>query len=143
MPPVKINHVAVVVEDVNTALAFWRDALGITAAHVEHNEEELVDIAFLPLGEGEIELIAPFTADSGVAKYLAKKGQGLHHLCIDVQDIDAVVVRLKGARVELINETPKTRPDGLTRYVFVHPKSTGGVLLELYERASGSAGFGD
>ncbi|MBK8026935.1 MAG: methylmalonyl-CoA epimerase [Chloroflexi bacterium] len=143
MPPVKINHVAVVVEDVNAALAFWRDALGITAAHVEHNEDELVDIAFLPLGDGEIELIAPFTQDSGVAKYLAKKGQGLHHLCIDVQDIDGVVAKLKTSGVEMINDEPRTRPDGLTRYAFVHPKSTGGVLLELYERKTGSAGFGD
>lgn len=135
MPPVKINHVAVVVEDVNAALAFWRDALGLPTTHVEHNEDEQVDIAFLPIGEGEIELIAPFTTDSGVAKYLAKKGQGLHHLCIDVDNIDGVMERLKAAGIELINETPRTRPDGKTRYAFVHPKSTGGVLLELYERS--------
>lgn len=133
MPATKINHVAVVVEDVNAALAFWRDALGIANAHVEHNEDEAVDIAFLPMGDGEIELIAPFTPDSGVAKYLAKKGQGLHHLCLDVTDLDGVMERLKAASIELINETPRTRPDGKTRYAFVHPKSTGGVLLELYE----------
>ncbi len=132
MPPIKINHIAIVVEDVNAALHFWRDALGIATARVEHNTDEQVDIAFLPLGEGEIELIAPFTADSGVAKYLAKKGQGLHHLCLDVTDIDGVIARLMAAGVEMINDTPRTRPDG-TRYAFVHPKSTGGVLLELYE----------
>ncbi|MBE2267405.1 MAG: methylmalonyl-CoA epimerase [Anaerolinea sp.] len=130
----KINHIAVVVEDVNTALKFWQTALGLPLHHVEHNEGEEVDIAFLPVGEGEIELIAPFTETSGVAKYLAKKGAGLHHLCLEVDDIEAAVTRIIGAGAEMINEQPKTRPDG-TRYAFVHPKSTGGVLLELYQLA--------
>jgi methylmalonyl-CoA/ethylmalonyl-CoA epimerase len=133
MQPVKINHIAVVVQDVSAALGFWRDALGLPLAHIEHNTEEAVDIAFLPIGEGEIELIAPFTADSGVARYLEKKGAGLHHVCIDVDDIDGVLAKLKEHGIELINDTPKTRPDGVTRYAFVHPRSTGGVLLELYQ----------
>lgn len=128
----KINHVAVVVEDVDTALKFWRDALGITGVETEHNTDEEVDIAFLPLGDSEIELISPFTETSGVAKYMAKKGQGLHHVCLDVDDIEAVMARLRENEIELINDEPKSRPDG-TRYAFVHPKSTGGVLLELYE----------
>lgn len=135
MPPIKINHIAIVVDDVKTALGFWQNALGLPVQHVEHNEGEAVDIAFLPIGEGEIELIAPFTEDSGVAKYLAKRGAGLHHLCIDVDDLEAAIEGLEAGGAELINEQPKTRPDG-TRYVFVHPKSTGGVLLELYERPS-------
>jgi len=134
MAPIKINHIAVVVEDVNTALNFWQNALGLPLHHVEHNEGEEVDIAFLPVGEGEVELIAPFTETSGVAKYLAKKGAGLHHLCLEVEDIEAAFAQIKGAGAELITETPKTRPDG-TRYGFVHPKSTGGVLLELYQTA--------
>ncbi|MCC6802068.1 MAG: methylmalonyl-CoA epimerase [Anaerolineae bacterium] len=128
----KINHIAVVVEDVNEALTFWHKALGLPLAQVEHNENEAVDIAFLPLGEGEIELIAPFTEDSGVAKYLAKRGSGMHHLCLEVEDIDATMQKLVADGIELINETPRTRPDG-RRYAFVHPRSTGGVLLELYE----------
>lgn len=136
MPPIKINHIAVVVEDVQAALGFWHTALGLPLAHVEHNEGEAVDIAFLPLGDGEIELIAPFTEDSGVAKYLAKKGPGLHHLCMDVDDIAAALEQLKAHGIELINEEPRLRPDG-TRYAFVHPKSTGGVLLELYQQAAG------
>jgi methylmalonyl-CoA/ethylmalonyl-CoA epimerase len=131
---IKINHIAIVVEDVQAALTFWRDALGLPLHHVEHNTDEQVDIAFLPTGDaGEIELIAPFTPDSGVAKYLAKKGAGLHHLCLDVDDIDAAAAKLMAAGVELINEQPKVRPDG-TRYLFVHPRSTGGVLLELYQQ---------
>ena len=132
MPPIKINHIAVVVEDVNTALNFWQNALGLPLHHVEHNEGEEVDIAFLPVGDSEIELIAPFTGTSGVAKYLAKKGAGLHHLCIEVDDIEAALKQIISAGAEMINDTPKTRPDG-TLYAFVHPKSTGGVLLELYQ----------
>jgi methylmalonyl-CoA/ethylmalonyl-CoA epimerase len=134
MTPFKINHVAIVVEDVDVALTFWRDALGLPLAHVERNEEEAVQIAFLPTGESEIELLAPITPESGVAKYLAKKGAGLHHLCMEVSDIEAVLAQLKEHQIELINDTPKSRPNG-TKYAFVHPKSTGGVLLELYELA--------
>ncbi|MDX2078818.1 MAG: methylmalonyl-CoA epimerase [bacterium] len=137
MTPFKINHVAIVVEDVDVALAFWRDALGLPLAHVERNEEEAVQIAFLPTGESEIELLAPITPESGVAKYLAKKGAGLHHLCMEVSDIEAVLAQLKDHQIELINDTPKSRPNG-TKYAFVHPKSTGGVLLELYELANQS-----
>ena len=128
----KINHIAIVVEDVHEALDFWQKALGLPVEKVEHNEGEEVDIAFLPLGEGEIELIAPFTEDSGVAKYLAKRGAGMHHLCLEVEDIDAVMRQLVANGTEMINETPRVRPDG-RRYAFVHPRSTGGVLLELYE----------
>lgn len=132
MPPIKVNHIAIVVEDVNVALSFWRDALGLDLQHTERNEEEAVEIAFLPVGESEIELLAPITEDSGVAKYMAKKGAGLHHVCIDVDDIHVVIQRLTEHNVEMINDAPRTRPDG-TLYAFVHPKSTGGVLLELYQ----------
>jgi len=132
---ITINHIAIVVPDVEAALSFWRDALGLTVARTEHNEAEAVDIAFLPAGDGEIELIAPFTSDSGVARYLEKRGAGIHHLCLNVPDIDAAAAQLHERGVELINDQPRTRPDG-TRYLFVHPKSSGGVLLELYEQAS-------
>jgi len=132
MSPIKVNHIAIVVEDINTALSFWRDALGLDLQHTERNEEEAVEIAFLPVGESEVELLAPITEDSGVAKYMAKKGAGLHHVCIDVADINATITRLTEHNIEMINDTPRTRPDG-TLYAFVHPKSTGGVLLELYQ----------
>lgn len=132
MTPIRINHVAVVVPDVDASLRFWHEAFGLPLERRERNEGEAVDIAFLPLGDGEIELIAPITGDSGVAKYLAKTGGGMHHLCIEVDDIEVALAQLKAGGAELINETPKTRPDG-KRYAFVHPRSTGGVLLELYE----------
>lgn len=134
MAPLKINHIAVVVTDVATALNFWHKALGLPLSHTERNDDEAVEIAFLPMpgGDGEIELIAPTTGDSGVAKYLAKTGGGLHHICLEVDDIAASMAQLTDAGAELINDQPRSRPDG-TRYAFVHPKSTGGVLVELYE----------
>jgi methylmalonyl-CoA/ethylmalonyl-CoA epimerase len=128
----RVNHIAVVVPDVEQALGFWRDALGLELARVEHNEREGVKIAFLPVGEGEIELIAPTGEDSGVARYLSKTGGGLHHICVEVDDIAAALESLKAKGVELINEAARTREDGI-QYAFVHPRSTGGVLLELYE----------
>lgn len=128
----RINHTAIVVEDLETALSFWRDALGLPVAKTESNPDEHVDIAFLPVGNSQIELLKPTNADSGIGKYLAKKGQGIHHLCLEVDDIDATMQRLTEHGFEMINETPRTRPDG-TRYAFVHPKSAFGVLVELYE----------
>ncbi|MBC7813778.1 MAG: methylmalonyl-CoA epimerase, partial [Burkholderiales bacterium] len=127
MGQMKINHIGIVVEDVQTALNFWHGALGLPLERTERNEDEAVEIAFLPLEHGEIELIAPITEDSGVAKYMAKKGAGMHHICIEVDDIAASMTQLAAGGAELINDAPKTRHDG-TRYVFVHPKSTGGVL---------------
>ena len=132
MPPIKVNHIAIVVENIDTALGFWRDALGLPLEHTERNDDEAVEIAFLPIGDGEIELLAPTSNDSGVARYMAKKGAGLHHICLEVADIEAAMARLVEYNVELINDTPRLRPDG-TKYAFVHPKSTGGVLLEMYE----------
>jgi methylmalonyl-CoA/ethylmalonyl-CoA epimerase len=128
----QINHVAIVVENLDTALSFWRDALGLPLHKTESNPGESVDIAFLPVGESEVELLQPTDPESGIGKYLAKKGQGMHHLCVEVDDIDAVIARLVAHGVEMINAEPRTRPEG-TRYAFVHPKSAGGVLVELYE----------
>jgi methylmalonyl-CoA/ethylmalonyl-CoA epimerase len=132
MPPIKVDHIAVVVEDMAAALGFWQQALGLRLEATEHNEQEAVEIAFLPVGESRIELLKPTTNDSGIAKYLAKRGAGLHHICVAVADIEAALAQIKDEGVELINDTPRTREDG-TRYAFVHPKSTGGVLVELYE----------
>ncbi len=132
----RINHVAVVVEDLDAALTFWRDALGLPLAKTEDNPGENVMIGFLPVGESEIELLQPTDPDSGIGKYLAKRGAGMHHICIEVDDIEAVMQRLVDHGVELINAVPRTRDDG-TRYAFVHPKSAGGVLVELYEVPGG------
>lgn len=132
MSPIKVNHIAVVVPDVAAALHFWQTALGLPLERTERNDEEAVEIAFLPVGESEIELIAPTTDNSGVAKYLAKTGGGLHHICLEVENIETAMAQLTAHSIQLINETPRTRADGI-RYAFVHPKSAGGVLVELYE----------
>ncbi len=133
MPKVtKINHVAIAVHDMQAALSFWRDALGLDMTELRDIPAEAARIAFLPVAGSEIELVQPTTDDSGLAKYLDKRGPGLHHVCLEVDDIDGMLARLKGLGVRLINETPKTGADG-RRYAFIHPESTASVLAELYE----------
>ena len=128
----KVNHVAVVVPDLEAAMDFWVEALGLKLERVEQVPREGVDVAFIPVGESEIELLTPTDPDSGVARYLEKRGPGLHHICLEVEDIEAMLVRLKAADVQLINETANETADG-KKYAFVHPKATGGVLVELYQ----------
>lgn len=130
---IKVDHIAVVVEDLDAALHFWQNALGLQLGKVEEVAEEAVEVAFLTLDNAHIELVRPTTGDSGIAKYLAKRGMGMHHICLQVDDIEASLARIAAAGAELINETPRTRDNG-TRYAFIHPKSTGGVLLELYQQ---------
>src|SRR3954465_9075167 len=117
----RINHLAVVVEDIQSALAFWHEALGLPLGKVQRNEDEEVEIAFLPIGESEIELLAPINQTSGIAKYMAKRGPGMHHLCIEEEDIAGTMRRLNDKGIELINDAPKMHDDG-TKYCFVHPK---------------------
>lgn len=127
----KINHVAIVVADIDQAVGFWRDALGIRLDHVEDVPSQKAKVAFLPVGDSEVELVQPTTHDSGTAKFLAERGGGMHHLCFEVDDIQAKLDELKAQGVRLINETPLELPG--RKMAFVHPKSTGGVLVELYQ----------
>ena len=133
MAPIKqISHVAVVVDDIDSALNFWHDGLGIEVTHVENLEEQKVRVAFLPMGESEIELVEPTTDDSGVARFLKKNGPGMHHICLEVDDIMASLDHLKTLGIRLINEEPIVGAGG-KRVAFIHPESTQGVLVELYE----------
>ena len=133
MPKIsKIDHVALVVGDINEALAFWQDSLGIPLDHVDEVPREKSAIAFLPLGESEIELVQPTTDDSGVANYLEKRGPGMHHLCLEVDDIEAMLAQLKAKGIQLIHEQPVVAESG-KKYAFIHPKAAFGVLVELYE----------
>ncbi len=133
MPGIKaINHVAVVVEDMQKSLSFWRDALGIQLHELRDVPAEKSQVAFLPLAGAEVELVMPTSDDSGIAKYLAKRGQGMHHLCLEVDDILGMLAHLKQKGVRLINEEPRTAADG-KKYAFIHPEFTGGVLVELYQ----------
>jgi len=133
MPQIKqINHVAIVVEDIDESLAFWRDALGIEMHEMRDVPAEKSKVAFLPVAGSEIELVQPTSDNSGIAKYLVKRGQGMHHVCLEVDDIDGMLAQLKAKGVRLINEQPKTASDG-KRYAFIHPESSSGVLVELYQ----------
>ena len=133
MPKVKqINHVAVVVEDMEKALSFWRDALGMEFHGLRDVPAEKSQVAFLPLPGSEVELVLPTTDDSGIAKYLAKHGPGMHHICLEVDDIEGMMSHLKSQGVRLINEEPRVGGDG-KKYAFIHPESTSGVLVELYQ----------
>lgn len=128
----KINHIAILVSDLESPLNFWRDALGLELTQVEEIPSEQARIAFLPTGDSEIELVQPTTDDSGLARYLEKRGPGMHHICLEVDDIDGMLAQLKEKGIQLINEEAKVGSDG-RRYAFVHPKSTSGVMVELYE----------
>jgi methylmalonyl-CoA/ethylmalonyl-CoA epimerase len=133
MPQVKqVNHVAVVVDNMDKALTFWRDALGMELHELRDVPAEKSQVAFLPLPGSEVELVQPTTDDSGIAKYLAKRGPGMHHLCLEVDDIEAMLAQLRSKNVRLINEEPRLAADG-KKYAFIHPESTGGVLVELYQ----------
>ena len=133
MPHVKqINHVAVVVDDMEKALSFWRDALGMDLHEVRDVPAEKSQVAFLPLPGSEVELVRPTSDDSGIAKYLAKRGPGMHHICLEVDDIEGMMAQLKSKGIRLINEEPRLAADG-KKYAFIHPESTAGVLVELYQ----------
>ncbi|MBE0411169.1 MAG: methylmalonyl-CoA epimerase [Anaerolineales bacterium] len=128
----RIDHIAIVVEDIDTALSFWRDTLGLELSHVEEVPDQQSLVAFLPTGVSEVELVKPITNDSGIARYLQKKGPGVHHICFEVDNIDETLSTLKMKNVRLINETPIFGTAG-KKIAFIHPQSTHGVLVELYE----------
>ena len=128
----RIDHIAIAVEDLNQSLGFWEKALGLDVHEVRNVPEQAVDIAFLPVGASEVELVKPLTADSGIAKWMQKRGPGIHHICFEVDDIRKTLADLAAQGMELIDKEPRTSGDGKL-YAFVHPKSVGGVLIELYQ----------
>jgi methylmalonyl-CoA/ethylmalonyl-CoA epimerase len=133
MPKIKrIDHIAVVVEDIEVALSFWRDALGLELQHVEDVPDQKSIVAFLPTGVGEVELVKPTSEESGISRYLKKRGPGLHHICFEVDNIETTLAQLRLKGVHLINEQPIIGTGG-KKISFIHPESTHGVLVELYE----------
>jgi len=127
----KINHVAIAVKDIDESLVFWHDILGMDLHHTEDVPSQKAVVAFLPTGDSEVELVKPTVDDSGVAKFIAERGGGIHHLCMEVDDIEGMLAMLKEKGVRLIDEVARELPG--RKMAFIHPKSTGGVLLELYE----------
>jgi len=130
----KINHIGIVVRDIEEALKVYQEALGLELTRIEERPEMGVNIAFLPAGDSEIELVQPTTEEGGVAAFLKKRRGGLHHVCLEVDDIEAALAELRERGLRLIDEQPRQGTHG-ERFAFIHPKSTHGVLLELYELA--------
>lgn len=133
----KIQHLGVAVSSIDEALGFWRDALGLELTDVEVVEDQGVRVAMLPIGESRIELLEATGDETPVGKFIAKRGPGIHHLCVEVNDINAKLAELKARDVRLIDEQPRTGAGGAL-VAFVHPSSTGGVLIELTQKGSGS-----
>lgn len=127
----KINHVAIVVKDIESSISFWENSLGLELDHIEEVPSQKAKVAFFPVGDSEIELVQPTSTDSGMAAFLEKRGEGLHHLCIEVKDIEAAIREMLAKGVRMIDEQPKSLPG--RKLAFVHPKSSNGVLIELYE----------
>lgn len=129
----KINHLGIATNGIEQALKFWEDALGLENIHTEVVEDQKVRVAMLPLGESRIELLEPTSDDSPISKFLEKRGGGIHHIAVDVEDIEASLKKLKGQGMRLIDETPRIGAEGCL-VAFVHPSSANGVLLELVQQ---------
>jgi len=129
----KIDHLGIAVKDMEAGKAFWRDILGLGFEGTETVAEQKVTTGFFPVGESEVELLESTAPDGPVAKYIEKRGEGIQHVAFRVDDIEAALQELREKGVRLIDETPRKGAGG-ARIAFLHPKATGGVLVELCER---------
>ncbi len=129
----KIDHLGIATKSITESLKFWRDSLGLENVHTEVVEEQKVRVAMLPIGESRIELIEPTSPDSPIAKFLEKRGGGIHHIAVEVENIVESLAKLKENGAKLIDETPRIGAEGCL-IAFVHPQSTNGVLLELTQK---------
>jgi methylmalonyl-CoA/ethylmalonyl-CoA epimerase len=131
-----IDHIGVAVPSIEEALPHYRDALGMTLVHRETLAEQGVDAALLDVGESHVELIEPLSPDSGVGRFIAQRGAGLHHVAYRVDSIETALDRCRSAGMRLIDETPRAGIRG-SRVAFLHPSSTGGVLTEIVQPSKG------
>lgn len=130
----KINHLGIATKQIDEALNFWEEALGLENIHTETVEDQKVRVAMLPIGESRIELLEPISDDSPISKFLEKRGGGIHHIAVEVEDIEASLKILKDKGMRLIDEEPRIGAEGCL-VAFVHPSSANGVLLELVQSA--------
>lgn len=128
-----VDHIGIAVKSIDEALKLWEEVLGIKCTGREEVEEQKVVTAFLPLGDTEVELLEPTSPESPVSKFMEKRGEGIHHLALRVENIEAALEELKGKGIRLIDEEPRCGAGG-AKIAFIHPKAAGGVLLELSER---------
>ncbi|MDQ3064482.1 MAG: methylmalonyl-CoA epimerase [Acidobacteriota bacterium] len=129
----KINHLGIATKGIDEALKFWRDALGLENVHTETVEDQKVRVAMLPIGDTKIELLEATSEDSPIAKFLEKRGGGIHHIAVEVENIEDALVKLKKEGARLIDEKPRVGAEGCL-IAFVHPSSSNGVLLELIQK---------
>ena len=130
----RIDHIGVAVNDLEAAVELYGGSFDMAEQHRETVEEQGVEAILLEVGEGHIELIRPLSPDTGVAKFIERNGEGMHHVAYQVDDIDSALERVRAAGLRLIDEQPRTGIRG-SRVAFLHPKSTGGVLTEIVEPA--------
>ena len=128
----KIEHLGIATRRIDEAVEFWRDALGLEVVETEEVADQKVRVAMLPIGESRIELLEPTSEDSPISKFLEKRGPGIHHIAVRVDDINQTLARLRSQGARLIDEEPRVGAGG-SLIAFVHPASTGGVLLELVQ----------
>lgn len=128
-----VDHIGIAVKSIDEALKFWEGTLGIKCHGVEEVVEQKVKTAFLPVADTEVELLEGTSPESPVSKFIEAKGEGIHHLAIRVENLEAALAELKEKGVRLIDEKPRIGAGG-ARIAFLHPKATGGILLELSER---------
>lgn len=128
----KINHLGIATKGIDEALKFWSDALGLENVHTEVVEDQKVRVAMLPIGESRVELLEPTSDDSPISKFLEKRGGGIHHIAVEVDDIEASIAKLKSQGMRLIDESPRIGAEGCL-VAFVHPSASNGVLLELVQ----------
>jgi methylmalonyl-CoA epimerase len=133
----RVHHVAIIVRDIEASLAFYRDTLGLPLGLVLPIESDEVIIAFLDIGDSKIELVQPTSTTTGVARFLEKKGEGFHHVCIETPDVDATLGELVTDGVEIIDQEARRGAEGPV--AFLHPRSCNGVLVELIEEPGGPA----
>jgi len=129
----KIDHIGIAVKDLEEALKLYRDILQLEVKGVEEVPDQKVKVAFIPVGESKVELLEPTSGDSPVAKFIEKRGEGIHHLTLRVDNLEKALEEAREAGIRLIDEKPRLGAGG-AKIAFLHPKSTGGVLLELCER---------
>ena len=128
----KMDHLGIAVRSIEQAARLYVQGLGLRLERVEVVPEQGVKVGFLPLGEVEIEFLEPLSAESAVARFLEKRGEGLHHICLAVEDLEAAIPPLRAAGARFLSDEPRVSASG-ARYIFIHPQSANGVLLELYE----------
>ncbi len=129
----RIDHIGIAVSSIGEALDFFEQALGVKVDHIGSEEGGRTKVAFLPVGSTDVELVEPLEQEGGLSKFLANRGEGVHHICFEVDDIETALTRLKESGAQLIDETPRTNGTGM-KYAFIHPKSAHGVLIELYQK---------